>query len=516
MKRSREKKNEVILLDGVRPAQTKKRQKIASQMCVFDWLPDEMMLKILEAVPWQLDGILRAVHSRWRACIQQRWELKRSLYWSRAYKTLNPCIRWAMKTGEIHLLQWFAKVVINEYHNGSGYWMETACGLGNAKTIAWLASKEAPKKFRGRPDSSNVSTAARHGDLTCYKTALGLAARTWVNHEDAYQACIGGQLETVQYILSICGCLIDGKLVYSYKREFMKESLINACKGGSIQVVDWFLTDSAEEAAADFMSVRLMGHKYLLVAVENGQIALAAHLVSRWKCHLDGHVFQAVMSRCKIEEIRWLISVGTVEYSRMFGLMLARMVKNRHFDILNLLVEAGWFVMEPSLMHDAVLRYKDKENVVMLQWLWDHSCFCELKSIESSTDDLEWTYECAMRGGFETALSYGDIKVLDWFNDHGFIWYSGAYRWRHAKSLYLKCQEECCKKTYMVGLRWLHQHGLVDLSQARILANGKIWWHTDCHHWRDKKCLENTMGVGKDNLPWWREHVTGKYLIPRT
>jgi len=50
--------------------QKKKRQKIASQMCVFDWLPDEILEMILEAVPWDLDDILRSVNHRWHSIIQ--------------------------------------------------------------------------------------------------------------------------------------------------------------------------------------------------------------------------------------------------------------------------------------------------------------------------------------------------------------------------------------------------------------------------------------------------------------
>ena len=359
MKRSRQKKNEVISsLAGSKSRQEKqkKRQKTAPQICVFDWLPDEMVVKILTRLPWQLDGIVRAVDSRWRDCIQKRWVLKSSLSWQREYCELIPCVKWVIKTGHIHLMQWFVSMKVGMYHKAGKYWMRQACRSGNAKIIAWLASQKAPEYVRWKPGEYDVSTTAQWADLACFRMIMKLSGRRAPWNSDVYATCRGGQWRTTQWIMRFYAAGNQPKA--GYEPNF-GTCVQGACNGDHADMMNWLLTHGKEEAGFIPGTVDACNYIHEIVYGRPFDVAMLEYM---WNHSIGKGRLELNMSEAMLEPRDFLMSLAVgIEW----------------LPALDWLWEHGLVVQQMPLLAPTLksVRIHVVENhIKILRWLHYHNC----------------------------------------------------------------------------------------------------------------------------------------------
>ena len=207
------------------------------KLCVFGWLPDEVLLMILEGLPWQLDGITRLVCRTWWAVINERW----NPHCRYGLNYVVPCARWALRNQTItSLLHWLAvdmKAIVN-HDQARQAWMNTACDVGNTKIIAWLASKQAPKRIRSQPSTYQVSLAARFGDFDCYRMTLKASGRDRVSADDMYGACMGGRQKTVEWIYTTYK---TSQTSDRYPKPALHKCLTHASGCGHTELLGWLL-----------------------------------------------------------------------------------------------------------------------------------------------------------------------------------------------------------------------------------------------------------------------------------
>ena len=527
MKRSRE--NEKIVAtttknDLPRPA---KKPKVV-EVSVFDWLPLELFQKILEGVPWELDGVMRLVSSTWYATMDRRWNPKKRTHIN---QTTVPCVRWALRHDAFKLLKWMLlDVKVKRFAKEPLFWMDVACRAGNAKTIAWLFSQEAPDRVRSHePSLSNLYDVAKYGDVACYRLIFGLSGKGQPNPEDVHQACLGGNLETAKWILSRYNP--KDWPTTPYTRPRFRDCVRCACWGGHIDTVDWLLGSYGMGTKA----VGMFGHRelcsdFIESALARNHVDMAEHLVRRWKCPMDSKaVFQVCMQSCQLKTIQWAIGATSDMVKEHYTFGLRHFAKYRHFEILDLLAATNKIKLDitPQTFLWGICNNNSNEtdprNLAMVKWLWLH---CDQTAVRHAMGGHRVQRGCldATNELFKKVLMGGHLDVLQWLYARGLGWFSSKkqaekFTWGILRTLGQRCQmgpdaPPNARKSKAV-LFWLHQHRVVDLSQARILANGNVWFHLNCRH-RLKICLELKRYWARPQgelLPWNFGHVTGKLFL---
>ncbi len=509
--------------------------------CLFDWLPDELVEHVLEAIPMELDIVTRLVCVRWCVVIERRWNPV-----SRAYATCGvTSMGWAVQNHAFPLVHWLNSAMKREPdYPWISLWINKTCTTGNIKTLKWLQSKKPPKFLWRSLTVDHVALVARHGGLECYKFILSVAVRTWPCNEDVYQACRGGQLEIVKWITD------TEKFGWRTRLSIypaFQVCMYRACLGGHINVVDWIMTQNTTPLA--YIGKRELGSDLMEAALKNGHLKMAQHLVSHYKGSFNGmDLFKAALKRGDVEAIRWVYDVvprQDLEEGRMNPTMF---VFNRQFEVLNLLSEKGMLPIDANLFIDAIRQ--DEQDLTMVQWLWDH---CDQEAIKKEMCKLG-SMIC------KEALWAGHLDLLDWLQKRGLGWDSTRNMFlvsafmeglamrakiqtkhgliypvrnngrepvmdrNHANISNYEAEGLFISKTGNHGrgakasLVWLHQRGLVDLSQARLLPSGKIWFHAACDHETTHDCQDRLDHFHKfklGNTPWFEAKPTGEYLIPR-
>ena len=531
----------------------KKKAKLV--LCLFDWLPAELVEQILEAVPSELDVITRSVCKAWCRTIGRRWRKSEAS----PYVSMG----WAVQQHAFPLVHWLSSAMKREPHYPwISLWINKACTTGNIKTLKWLLSKKPPKFLWRSLSVDHVKLVARHGGLECYKFILPRAARTWPTNDDVYQACQGGQLDIVKWIADTEK--FDWRTKMSIYPAF-QVCMFRACLGGHIDVVDWIMATRSNKKPIIFIGNRELGSDLIEAALKNGHLKMAQHLVNHYKGSFDGmDLFKAALSRGDVEAIRWVYDVvprHQLEEGRMNPTMF---VFNRQFEVLNLLSEKGMLPIDANLFIDAIRQ--DEQDLVMVQWLWDRCAQEVIKKEMCQMGSIGFPYIC------KEALWAGHLDLLDWLQKRGLgcdsarnvflvpTFVEGLARRSKSQAKYrliypvrnngrepvmgrnwdgrLTTSERAngitvgnyeytgilISKTGNHGrgakasLVWLHQRGLVDLSQARVLHSGKIWFHAACDHEAKHDCQDRLDHFHKfklANTPWFEGQATGEYLIAR-
>ena len=518
----------------------KKRQKVNC----FAWLATEMVLKILMAVPQPLDKVTRLVSRGWRETIQTRWKhrIKKptricamplvpeeggTFYAGNdGLMRVKPCVEWAIENNAIGLLQWLIctmKVCIHNYITPLK-WLTRACAFGNTKAIAWLISTEAPEHIRRTLSSVDLSCAAKGGDLACYKFVFFQSDyRGNPRIEDVYKACRGGHLDTVQWIMSNCGIAKEFELQNQPKFE---ECLMAACRGGHTQVVDWLIVHIADYTM--FCGIRHLSIEYTRTAMLHGHLNLVKHLLDHWKCPAGPSVLRTAVRKGNVKGFRFVWDALIDKDQEEFCIRPWVCVENRYFGMLDLLAEKDCLkALDQGLFKRAVR--DDERDLAMLQWLWKR---CDQDAIAVDLRANDTTCNVV----FMKALYSGHLDILDWMQGLGFGWELSAYSRvsileRLASRSQYKGDPPVWNRTPPVwnttgkhargpkaSLVWLHQQALVDLSEARVVYRGRIWFHFNCHHETDNECqdhLANFHNFTVNDIPWWEGKPTGEYLIAR-
>ena len=528
MKRSREKEI-VVATTTTKNELSAKKPKLA-EVSLFDWLPLELVQKILEEVPWELDGITRLVNSTWYATMDRRWDpRKRKGMWHRT----TPCVKWGLQNNAFSLLRWMlCDVKLKAYDEENHAWMRVACRAGNAQTIGWLTTQAAPDRVRTKQVSDvKISLVAQHGDVACYRFVLELVGRQWPRIMDLYQACLGGKLETAKWILE--------HRPRAGSRFRWHNCFHNVCSGGHSNLAAWLMT-----YPEGLYEPKELCSSYLTDAIENAHVELASELVKRWKCPIDGdRLLTIAMRSCKVEVVQWVMNVVSAVIKVAFRVVnLHHYIKYRHFDILDVFaVNKMELCITPESFLMAICDDDDdSQSLAMIQWLWQHSDKCAVR--DSMRGRVPITILATDRV-FQKALTGGHLDVLEWFFQHALGWFSSRSQ---TKKFGWSILEDVASRRHVRGkkerkgagaketLRWLHKRGLVDLSQARVLENGKIWLHSKCQHHDDddkidiKRCKELALYLTEPiiklcpcppvlaNNPWEHGKALGTYLIVRS
>ncbi len=532
----------------------KKHQKTDAVNC-FAWLPIEMVEKILMDLPQPLDKVTRLVSRGWRETIQTRWKHRiknptrtcardppedeeSALCWRREGPVwVKPCVEWAIDNQAMGLMKWLICVMLKVFRYNPQTpreWLKRACAFGNTKVIAWLISTEAPEHIRRTLSSYDVSRAAKGGDLACYKFVFFQSDyRGNPRIEDVYKACRGGHLDTVQWIMSNCGIAKEFEMQNQPKFE---ECLLNACRGGHKQVVDWLIVHILDYTM--FCGNRNLTVEYTKTAMLHDHLELVKHLLDHWKCPVDTSVLRTAVHKGNVQGFRFVWDALIDKDQEEFRIRPWVCVENRYFGMLDVLAERDCLAaLDQGLFKRAVR--DDEHDLAMLQWLWKR---CDQDAIAVDLRANDTTCNVV----FMKALYSGHLDMLDWMQGLGFGWELSAYSRvsileRLASRSQYKGDPPVWNRTPPVwnttgkhargpkaSLVWLHQQALVDLSEARLLPNGKIWFHFDCDRHQEKTnpgswtCrelmgYENTSHESVDDTPWSysTETATGEYLIAR-
>ena len=522
MKRSR---NDDELINPIKndltitaPPPCKKKAKLV--LCLFDWLPHELVEHILEEVPIQLDIVTREVCQRWRAVIGRRWNAV-----SRVYAiSENPSVGWALQRHFFSLVHWLCSDMKIRPHPSTVIdWVTEACRAGNIKTLEWMWSEKAEKSLHIYLTDCMVRLAARHGGLICYTFILHNSDRPVPRNGDVYQACLGGQLETVKWIIAR-----QEHARRTRARTFIAPAfytcMLSACSGGHIEVVDWILSCSHDKTT--FYGPRDLASEFVEAAITHGHLKMAQHLVRRWACPMNGKdVFARAGDNapCDVEAFRWILDIVPAQEQASFRMVPIGFVFRRDFDVLNLLADKGMLNLEVSLFKDAIRG--DDRDLDMVQWLWNHCAQCTIK-------EEMWNFGMGYTDVFREALFGGHLNVMEWLQEHGMGWKGTMVKvaYNHILARAARLSYEARKKgiKYLLEgkqqidpkdcLIWMHQGGMIDVSQARVLSNGYIWFHHYCNHETDHECRDRLDHFHKfklANTPWWEGKPTVEYLIPR-
>lgn len=535
----------------------KKRQKVNC----FEWLPLEVLEKIVEDVPQDLDKITRSVSRIWGAAIGRRWKARirnqtRTVIVplvppERTYPEdkvgivmVKPCVEWAIDNHVLCLLTWLiGNLALYRCNNETlRWWVNRACAAKNAKAIVLLSQQGG---LRDAVDFNNVLFAAKAGNLECYRLVLGLAGRIGPRREHIYKACRGGHLDTVQWILSHCG---SGKEFDLGGRPKFNTCLLNACRGGHKQLVDWLIPHRRDVDKSMVFSSAVFGEnlsltsEYTATAMRHGHLSLAKHLYSHWNCPVGTVVLKEAVYSGNVEGFRFVWDRMRVVYQEEFRIRPWMCVYRRSFDMLDLLAEKDCLRGLDIGMFKRAVR-DDEHDLAMLQWLWLH-CDQDDIAVDLRADDI------SCNAVFMKALYSGHVDILNWMQGLGFGWgltgyglHSGSRLPMAGSTSVLEILADRFKRSEADGtvwnttgkhargpkasLVWLHQQALVDLSETRVLSTGKIWFHFDCDHHQEKTnpgswiCSE-IMGYEDtnqcmDDIPWScsTEKATGEYLIAR-
>lgn len=516
MKRSREtEKNSVAATKNeltTTTMTTPKKPKIV-EVSVFEWLPLELFQKILDLVPWQLDGVLRLVHSTWYGATDRRWAAKKRP--TMPSKRVLPCVRWGLQNHAFGLLEWMALDLNRAAYAGAPQtWMGVACRAGNTKTIAWLVSQAAPDRVRTHePLLSDLYDVARYGDVHGYRILFDLSGKGQPNPEDMHQACVGGNMEIAKWIMSQYNPKDWPKGPYTRPR--FRDCVKSACYGGHLRMVGWLLTTYKTEVKGVMFGPTILRSEFIETAVVMDHLPVAQYLLKKWNCPMNqDEVFERCMQSCRLKTIQWAMHVISDTVKLRHPWRLRHFVMYRHFEVLDVLMASNKMelIIDTNTFNWAI-RGNGTHNLAMIQWLWRH---CDKTAIRTDMGGLLSIIGKPVESMFEKVLMGGHLDVLQWLYDHGLGWFSSQkqaknFRQGILKSLGRRCQlgpdgSPNAKKSKAV-LFWLHQHGVVDLSQARILANGNVWFHLNCQHQRNL-CLElkRYWASPQSAIPPWKQN----------
>lgn len=600
-----------------------KKSKVV-EVSVFDWLPDEIVEMILKQVPWELDRITRLVRRRWHGCISHRWDPKRRI----PETTMEPSAPWAVYNHVFSLAKWL--VIMYQRSSFLPCWMRMACHAGNTRFIAWLASNEPPLIVQENPRSRELNIVARHGDLDCYRRVLKLTGMRCPHRKDVYEACLGGRWKTVKWIMEKYSVDANAENELFAKDPMFWVCLVNACRGGHIPMADWLLTYPGE----GFCGGRNEGNLYdfepsypgdqqcmdtidvathcMIEAIKEDHLALVKHLVVSWNFKLDDtEFFKQAMKHSSLDMIQWVFgeapdeNLETLELDEYF---LNKLIAARRFEALDICFKRFNFSITTNMFRHAIKG--DKEDVLMLQWLWDRCDQTEIKKAfleytrndnvnedlfrhivsEGCPNSLQWLQDhgvvliwpwkdrvnvymffCAVGNSdhglamvqwlwqhcndvvktkeaiwnytevgdccnmiYMRAIRMGNMSVLNWLQDHGMGWeegkmIKGKVMQLHFLRLHLHGMVSARgrKDLSVAGFRWLHQRGLMDLSKARILLNGEVYFHFqytpepgDYMHGDEAFCMDCETGGRYECISLLDDGKNtvrcGKYLISRT
>ncbi len=534
----------------------KKHQKTDAVNC-FAWLPTEMVLKILEHVPQPLDKVTRLVSRNWRETIQTRWKHRiqkptracpmelvisdeeRGGLWEEVGNIrVMPCVEWAIDNYAICLLKWLIGIIQDFIYNSANPqgWLTRACRAGNTQAIGWLTNAETPHHIRSNLTMYDVECAAKGGDLACYKFVFFQSSiRGNPRIEDIYAACRGGHLDTVQWAMSNCGI---GKKYELRRQPKFQECLLAACRGGHKHVVDWLIAHITDSAM--FRGNRDLTVEYTATAIRHGHLNLAKHLFNHWKCPVGPNVLDVAVRKGNVKGFRFVWDALIGEDQEEFYVRPWVCVERRYFDMLNLLAEKDCLKQPDFGLFKMAVR-DDQHDLAMLRWLWKH-CNQDAIAVDLRADAISCNVV------FMKALYSGHLDILDWLQGLGFGWGLTGYGLGSASRLpmagsisvleTLAIRSQSKEKATLwnttgrhgrgpkASLIWLHQQVLVDLSEARVLSNGKIWFHFDCDHQEKKnpagEICDEVIGfedtnIPEEEVPWSysTQTATGEYLIAR-
>ncbi len=365
-------------------APKKKCQKTCAVNC-FDWLPEEMVQQILEQVSWKLDGVLRLVHSTWYKAMDRRWDPKARLVYTGRIRCwlypdiIKPCIDWALCHHNLSLLKWAVSdmkmVPPNRIDADEGSLILHACRKGDTHAILWLTREIQPVPASGgiRPiklTDEHVYAAAEGPSLSCFLFVIQKSALRFPDETCAYRACRAAQENTMAWIMSTYVYKNGKKQNPNYPPVFIS-CLENACRSGSIPMVDWVMSHG--KSHADMVGVIEATSECVEYALGYGHVKLAKHLVNRWKCPVNVMAVLAFATDSKnLEIMQCALDITPAKIRgpyRKCYFDLEYFVEHRHFDVLNRLVKK----MDLHL-YQAFTRavQDDDQSLAMLDWLWLH------------------------------------------------------------------------------------------------------------------------------------------------
>ncbi len=160
--------------------------------CGFDWLPNEIIEKILEDVPWILRVVLATVCKRWKDGIERHFVCTNTV----------SLFDWIIANNSRTLLEWFmARTIIKWRHFFST--MVNIC-IRHANLSFMTYFFKAAGEGESLLTAHSMRDACKHGDLDFLRGVLKLFKKdpqAVVDRKCLEAACAGGQLETAQWIV---------------------------------------------------------------------------------------------------------------------------------------------------------------------------------------------------------------------------------------------------------------------------------------------------------------------------